>query len=54
MFLTALSYFVVYKIIISKLGINFMGVWALILGYTSILSQSVSSINTNLIKNCWV
>ena len=50
MFLTALSYFVVYKIIIAKLGINFMGVWALILGYTSILSQSVSSINTNLIR----
>lgn len=32
------------------MGINFMGIWALILGYTSILSQSVSSITTNLIR----
>jgi O-antigen/teichoic acid export membrane protein len=48
--LTSLSYFIVYKIIISRLGVNFMGIWALILGYTSILSQSVSSITTNLIR----
>lgn len=47
---TSLSYFIVYRIVISKLGVNFMGIWALILGYTSILSQSVSSITTNLIR----
>ncbi len=46
----SLTYFLLYKLIIAVLGIDAMGLWAIVLGFTSIISQAAASINTNIIR----
>ena len=46
----SLTFFILYKIILLNLGIEQLGLWAIIIGFTSILSQSTAAVNTNIIR----
>ncbi|MBS4044346.1 MAG: hypothetical protein KGZ59_11060 [Chitinophagaceae bacterium] len=48
--LNSLTFFILYKIILLNLGIEQLGLWAIIIGFTSILSQSTAAVNTNIIR----
>lgn len=46
----SLTFFILYKLILIHLGLEALGLWAIIIGFTSILSQSTAAVNTNIIR----